>query len=70
MPEFVCPNCGSGRLRRSHTRGFLEKLKKILGWRAYRCREESCGWRWLIKTKSFREGIEKALKPDKNRFKN
>ena len=62
MPDFVCPKCGSGRLRRSHTRGASEKLHKVFGWRAYRCREKSCGWRGLLKTKSFREGITKVLK--------
>jgi hypothetical protein len=61
MPGLVCPKCGSGRTRRSHTRGVSEKLNKILGWRAYRCREKSCGWRGLIKTKSFRQEIENAL---------
>ena len=62
MPGFVCPKCGSDRLRRSRTRGFSEKLKKVLGWRAYRCREKSCGWRGLLKTKSFREGLPKELR--------
>jgi hypothetical protein len=62
MPDFVCPKCGSERTRRSHTKGVSEKLKKVLGWRAYRCREKSCGWRGLIKTNSFRQEIGNALK--------
>ena len=68
MPDFVCPKCGSDRLRRSHTRGVSEKFKKVLGWRAYRCREKSCGWRGLLKTKSFREGLAKALKDQKKQL--
>ena len=68
MPDFVCPKCGSDRLRRSHTRGVSEKLQKVLGWRAYRCREKSCGWRGLLKTKSFRQGLEKALKNRKKQL--
>jgi predicted RNA-binding Zn-ribbon protein involved in translation (DUF1610 family) len=65
MPDFVCPQCGSGRLRRSHTRGVSEKLHKVFGWRAYRCREKSCGWRGLLKTRSFRQEIAKTLKNHK-----
>lgn len=61
MPDFVCPKCGSGRLRRSRTRGVYEKFAKLLGWRAYRCQEKSCGWRGLIKTKSLRQAIGKAI---------
>ena len=68
MPGFVCPKCGSEHLRRSHTRGVSEKLQKVLGWRAYRCREKSCGWRGLLKTSSFRQGLEKALKNRKKHF--
>ena len=68
MPGFVCPKCGSDRLRRSHTRGVSEKLQKVLGWRAYRCREKSCGWRGLLKTSSFRQGLEKALKNRKKQL--
>jgi predicted RNA-binding Zn-ribbon protein involved in translation (DUF1610 family) len=43
-----CPDCG-GRIHRSHTRGFNEKLiKTFTPYRAYRCHE--CGWRgWLTK---------------------
>ena len=61
MPDFVCPKCGSSRLRRSHTRGVSERFSKLLGWRAYRCREKSCGWRGLIKTRSLRQAIGKEL---------
>ncbi len=66
MPDFFCPKCGSERLRRSHTRGISEKLKKVVGWRAFRCREKSCGWRGLIKTKSFGQVIGKELKNREN----
>ncbi len=62
MLDFVCPKCGSGHLRRSHNRGASEKLIRLLGWHAYRCREKSCGWRGLIKTKSLRQAIGKELK--------
>jgi ribosomal protein L40E len=62
MLDFVCPKCGSGHLRRSHSRGASEKLIRLVGWRAYRCREKSCGWRGLIKKKSLRQAIGKELK--------
>ena len=68
MPGSVCPRCGSDRLRRSHTRGVSEKLQKVLGWRAFRCREKSCGWRGLLKTKSFRQEIENAFKNRKKQL--
>ena len=46
MSDKSCPECGA-IVHRSHTRGFKEKLFKIItSYRAYRCRE--CGWRgWL-----------------------
>ena len=68
MPGSVCPRCGSDRLRRSHTRGVSEKLQKVLGWRAFRCREKSCGWRGLLKTSSFSQGLEKTLKNRKKQL--
>ncbi len=46
---MFCPLCGSARIRRSRTRGFKEKLLKFLGFRAFRCREELCDWRGLLK---------------------
>jgi DNA-directed RNA polymerase subunit RPC12/RpoP len=47
---MFCPKCASTRLRRSRTRGFREKFLKFFGYRAYRCREDDCGWRGLVKT--------------------
>lgn len=46
---MFCPLCGSDRIRRSHTRGFEEKLLKFVGFKAFRCREELCDWRGLLK---------------------
>ncbi len=43
-------------------------MQKVLGWRAYRCREKSCGWRGLLKTSSFSQGLEKALKNRKKQL--
>ena len=65
MLDFFCPKCGSGNLRRSHSRGASEKLIKLSGWRAYRCREKSCGWRGLIKNKSSRQAIVERVKHHK-----
>jgi hypothetical protein len=48
VAELVCPSCGSRKLRRSHTRGLGEKLKRTLGWKAFRCRNQECNWRGLI----------------------
>jgi hypothetical protein len=61
MPN-ICPECGSRNLRRSHTQGVSEKLRRFLGWRAFRCREKSCRWRGLIKTISPTEAIGKEIK--------
>jgi hypothetical protein len=47
---MFCPLCGSARIKRSHTRGFEEKLLKFLGFKAFRCEEELCPWRGLLKT--------------------
>jgi len=44
-----CLRCGSNRLRRSRTRGLKEKTLKLLGYRAFRCREENCDWRGMLK---------------------
>jgi hypothetical protein len=49
---MYCPRCGSTRLRRSHTRGWLEKIAKQLSYQAYRCREPECDWRGLFRVKS------------------
>jgi hypothetical protein len=51
MPPITCEQCGSTRIRRSHTRGIREKFLKSVGYRAFRCREQSCRWRGLIKVK-------------------
>lgn len=43
--EHKCPECGSGEVRRSQMRGFLERgVLKALGARAYRC--EGCDRRY------------------------
>lgn len=34
-----CPHCGSPNIRRSHTGGFVDYFMRILGKRAYRCRD-------------------------------
>jgi predicted RNA-binding Zn-ribbon protein involved in translation (DUF1610 family) len=62
MADPVCPECGSVKIRRSHTRGFSEKFLRMLGWRAFRCNEASCNWRGLIKSKSFGQAILSELK--------
>lgn len=46
---MFCPQCGSERIRRSRTRGFNEKIAKLFGNRAFRCREKECGWRGLLR---------------------
>ena len=48
MAELVCHSCGSRKLRRSHAQGLGEKLKRILGWKAFRCHNQECNWRGLI----------------------
>jgi hypothetical protein len=56
-----CPHCHGNNLRRSRTRGWRERLLKLLGWRAYRCREKACGWRGLIKTRPVRAVLRELL---------
>ena len=34
-----CPHCGSSNLRRSHTDGIRDKILRLFGRRAYRCRD-------------------------------
>jgi ribosomal protein L40E len=41
----ACPRCSSNRIKRSHSRGIIEKFLKTLNIRAYRCIH--CGWRGL-----------------------
>ena len=45
-----CPSCGSNRIHRSRTRGFVERMRRqFTQKRAFRC--EACGWRgWGIET--------------------
>ncbi len=47
-----CPQCGSSRIRKSHSKNFRERLKKLLRQRAYRCHD--CNWRGILKSKSSR----------------
>jgi DNA-directed RNA polymerase subunit RPC12/RpoP len=44
-----CPKCGSTKIKRSHSRGFQERLRKLFHQRAYRC--INCGWRGILKAK-------------------
>lgn len=34
-----CPHCGSSNIRRSHNEGIRDKLLRLFGRRAYRCRD-------------------------------
>jgi hypothetical protein len=47
---MVCPLCGA-EARRSHSRGFSEKIFKLTsGFRPFRCKE--CSWRgWMSRGK-------------------
>ena len=40
-PDPPCPKCRSPRVRRSHSRNFIEKSVRILGGNKFRCR--ACG---------------------------
>jgi hypothetical protein len=40
----------------------LEKVKKIFGWKAFRCRDKDCDWRGLIRLRSSDEGFKEYLK--------
>lgn len=50
--SLICPECGSAKLRRSHSRGIAEQGLKYLNQRAYRCKE--CHWRGRITTKGHK----------------
>lgn len=50
--NLICPECGSAKLRRSHSRGIAEQGLKYLNQRAYRCKE--CSWRGRLTTKSHK----------------
>jgi DNA-directed RNA polymerase subunit RPC12/RpoP len=47
-----CPKYGSKKIKSSHSRGFKERLQKLFNQKPYRCID--CGWRGILKTKSFR----------------
>ena len=47
-----CPKCGSKKIKRSQARGFKEQFQKLFNQKPYRCID--CGWRGILKTKSFR----------------
>jgi predicted RNA-binding Zn-ribbon protein involved in translation (DUF1610 family) len=47
-----CPQCGSTRVKRSHSRNLKERLLVFCGRHAYRC--ILCGWRGIMKSKPFR----------------
>jgi uncharacterized membrane protein len=47
-----CPKCRSTKIKRSHSRGFWERLQKLFGRRIYRCID--CGWRGIRQAKSSR----------------
>jgi len=34
-----CPHCGSPNIRRARTEGFWDQILKLIGQRAYRCRD-------------------------------
>ena len=34
-----CPNCGSPNIRRSHSDGMMDRIMRMFGRRAYRCRD-------------------------------
>lgn len=63
---MICPKCGSDRLRRSHTRGFKERLLKSLGYKAFRCRAPDCDWRGTFKVNPITEILEKGVIQGKN----
>jgi len=58
---MFCPQCASTRLRRSRTRGLWEKFLKFFGYRAYRCQEDDCGWRGLVKTRKVGEKLFESM---------
>jgi hypothetical protein len=48
-------------VRRSHTRGPIEKIAKKLGYKAFRCREAECTWRGLFRIKSPNQSTQGLL---------
>jgi len=61
VDNLNCPNCHTKSLKQSSARGAVEKFKKNLGWRAYRCRNPECKWRGLIKVESGKHNFERFL---------
>ena len=45
-----CPKCGSTKIKRSHSRSFQERLRKLFNQRPYRCID--CNWRGILETKA------------------
>jgi hypothetical protein len=54
------------QIRRSRTRGWQEKIQKSLGYKAFRCREQNCGWRGVIKAEPLYPIIQSFLKKHRN----
>jgi hypothetical protein len=52
LANAFCPECGN-RVHKSHSRGFGERLVKVITrYKVYRCHD--CGWRgWLSKGKAL-----------------
>ena len=46
VATVICPNCHSSNVRRSRTRGIKERLLKLSGRKAFRCKD--CGWRGIL----------------------
>jgi len=40
----------------------LEKVIKVFGWKAFRCRDKDCDWRGLLRLRSSDEGLKEYLK--------
>lgn len=59
MKNQECPKCGSDEVRRSQMQGLMERVLRLIGFRAYRC--ERCDDRYY----KFRGKIN-AEKVDRN----
>jgi DNA-directed RNA polymerase subunit RPC12/RpoP len=42
--QHICRSCGSGNVDRARTHVFRERVRNVLGWRVYDCRD--CGERF------------------------
>jgi hypothetical protein len=40
----------------------LEKVIKVFGWKAFRCKDKDCDWRGLLRLRSSDEGFKEYLK--------